>query len=470
MEEHSMTFMEHLDELRSRIIKIAVAVGVAFAVAWTFHEEVFHFLARPVMKGLQAHGIQALQALNVTEGISVYLKASAVAALFVASPWVIWQIWAFVTPALHKNEKRLVAPTAMLVAGFFILGVTFCYTIFLPIIVEFLTGFAMSSGDMVLAPTVQSTFGMAMSFLLIFGLVFELPLVMLFLGLLNIVSPKFLWKYSRHFIVVAFVIGAIFTPPEPVSQTLMAVPLCLLYMLGILLAWAGKNMGGASSRRRAILAVILSFLIFAAGIIITAWQWNKDPAPKALPVSFNASFVLLIPEGSETGQVFLDKTGDGQIAKDNGPTIISVDPSGRHITRTGSAETASTDQNPALLWPASPEWTAIIPTDVMAAMLTGQCAGKVSPWTIAQDKYLSVRAVEASPGISTVVFSTSDGTALNVPASADGSEIGQFISNNKDDAYASARDKVPGVSVVVSTPRAAEFFVTLVSGAAGSCR
>lgn len=260
-----MPLSGHLAELRKVLVHVLIAFIIAFGGAWAFHQQVFDFLAAPVLDGLARNGINRLQALDVTEGIVIHMKAAGVAALLITSPFIIWRFWRFVAPALHIHERRAVLLSGMLAALFFMLGITFSYTVFLPLVVEFLAGFGTSGGTLVLAPTISNTFGTAMIFLIAFGVIFELPLVMMALGALHLVRPRWMLAKSRYFIVAAFVIGAIFTPPEPVSQTLMAVPICLLYLLGVGLAWAGWQLGGENSMRSTVV-VLAAVIAFAAGI------------------------------------------------------------------------------------------------------------------------------------------------------------------------------------------------------------
>ncbi len=274
MADRDMTLIEHLAELRSRLIKAFAGFIAAMAVTWFFHEQIYRFLLKPVIRGLAPYGVGAPQALDVMEGISVYLKASMAAAFVISAPWIIWQAAAFAAPALHRRERRTFAFGTALVAMFFALGVIFSYSIFVPMVVEFLAGFGVGSGDLRLAPTVQNTFGVSMFFMIVFGFIFELPLVMMFAGILHLAGPKVFLKYWRHFVVAAFIVAAIFTPPEPVSQTLMAIPLCLLYGLGILMAWAGWHAGGGNPRGRAVAAAASAVVIFAGGVIAAALLWD----------------------------------------------------------------------------------------------------------------------------------------------------------------------------------------------------
>lgn len=175
-----MTFTEHLGELRNRLIKSVVAVIIGFAAAYSAHEHVFQAVARPILTALRNHGIPALQALQVTETITVYLQLSLIVGIFLASPYIIWQIWAFVAPGLLERERRVVVPIVGGIAAFFVLGVVFCYFVFLPMVADFLVGFTLKTGDISLIPTVQKTFGLTVIFLGVFGLAFQLPLLIFF--------------------------------------------------------------------------------------------------------------------------------------------------------------------------------------------------------------------------------------------------------------------------------------------------
>lgn len=279
-----MSFTEHLGELRDRLVRSVLAVGVGFVAAYAFHEQVFRALARPVLDALRGHGIHALQALQVTETIYVYLQVSLIAGLFLALPFLIWQIWAFVAPGLLARERRFVLPVLAGSTAFFALGVVFCYFVFLPMVVDFLVGFTLGSGDIALVPTVEKTFSLTATFLGVFGLVFEMPLLMFFLALLGVIDHRKLLRFSRYFVVLAFIIAAIFTPPEPLSQSLMAVPLCILYFVGTAFAWVAGLMRQSRSSVLPRVVVVLVFAAFAGAIVLAAWLWQRGvPVPSALP-------------------------------------------------------------------------------------------------------------------------------------------------------------------------------------------
>ena len=203
MTDRPMTFSDHLAELRSRILRSLVVVTAAFFAAWTFHIEIYDFLAAPVLAGLASHGIHGLQALQVTEAITVYLHASLIAALVAASPYLFFQIWSFVAPGLYDREKAYVTPVVWLVSCFFLFGVVFCYYVFLPMVVDFLVGFTLESGTVDLKPTFEKTWGLATTFLFVFGMLFELPLMMFFLSFLGVADWRKYLKFSRYFIVIS---------------------------------------------------------------------------------------------------------------------------------------------------------------------------------------------------------------------------------------------------------------------------
>lgn len=303
MEDRPMTFTEHLSELRLRLRRALVSVFFAFVATWTFHEELFELLARPVLSSLRRHNVRSLIALQVTETITVHLEVALVTAIFIALPYVCWQIWAFISPGLYEKEKRVVRPVVLLVSGFFMLGVVFCYFVFLPMVVDYLITFTMATGTVSLTPTIERTFSLTLTFLLVFGLLFELPLLMFFLALLGVVGTKGFLTFSKYFIVLAFVIGAIFTPPDVLSQTLMAVPLCLLYFVGIACSFIGERIRGTTGTSKANRYLMGgTFAFFASLVIVVSWVWEHTPQKYSVAVLPDASFAFRISPGSGVRQ------------------------------------------------------------------------------------------------------------------------------------------------------------------------
>lgn len=232
-----MSFREHLAELRSRLIRVAAIVTIGFFICWTWRIELFGFLSGPIARALADNGVYHFQAIEITESIMVYIKTSLVAAAVLTSPMTFWQLWSFISPGLLANERRFIVPVTLFTVIFFLIGCAFAYEVILPFITDWLVKLTLEGGQADVVVTLQNAYSTSFVFLLIFGLVFELPLVIFFLALFGIVTHKSLLGFFRYFIVISFIIGAILTPPDPLSQILMAVPLNVLYAFGILVAW-----------------------------------------------------------------------------------------------------------------------------------------------------------------------------------------------------------------------------------------
>ena len=303
-----MSLSEHLAELRSRLLRCLIAVGIGFFAAYAFHEELFELIARPVLVSLRAHGIPGLQALQVTEAITVYLQVSLVAAFVLTAPYLFYQFWAFVAPGLYAHERRLFTLVAGLVSGFFFLGVLFCYAVFLPMVVDYLVGFTQASGSIRLLPTVEKTFSIALLFPLVFGVLFQLPLVQFLLALLGIVDHRTFLKFSRYFVVLAFILGAVFTPPDILSQVLMAVPICLLFFVGVAFAWAAGLIREGGNRTVARVVATGVVLVFAALVVTASILWNlprAEPSP-ADHVASDARFAVCFAPATNLGKSALE--------------------------------------------------------------------------------------------------------------------------------------------------------------------
>ena len=174
-----MTFQEHLVELRTRIIRTAMALGLGFFVCWSFRVELFDLLAGPISRALADNGIYQYQAIQVTESITVYLKTSFVFSVLLTSPFTFYQFWAFVSPALESREKEFVIPVTAFTVIFFLIGAAFSYQIILPFVTDWLTKLSLDGGHVEVMVTLQNAYSTSFVFLLMFGLVFELPLVIL---------------------------------------------------------------------------------------------------------------------------------------------------------------------------------------------------------------------------------------------------------------------------------------------------
>jgi sec-independent protein translocase protein TatC len=231
-DEAKQPFMSHLEELRKRLINAFIAIGVAFCCAYYFAEELFGFLIAPLTKVMPKGS--SLIFTNLSEMFFIYLKTAFVAGILVASPVIFYQLWKFVAPGLYPNEKRYVVPFVISSTVLFISGALFGYFIVFPFGFQFFLGFA--NENLRAMPSVQQYFGFASKMLLAFGLVFELPVVIFFIAKMGLVTVASLKKKRKYAILLAFIVGAILTPPDVVTQFMMAVPLVALYEIGIIVA------------------------------------------------------------------------------------------------------------------------------------------------------------------------------------------------------------------------------------------
>ncbi len=229
-----MTLMEHLGELRSRLIRCCIAVGIAFAACYGVADILFRELRRPLVEALPPGSKLIFTALP--EAFFVYLQVGLVAAIFLASPFIFYQIWAFIAPGLYDEEKRHIIPIAACSAFFFVVGASFCYFVVFPFAFTFFVGFA--TDDIAAMPSLSEYLGFALKLLIAFGLIFEMPLFTFFLSRMGLVTAGLMRKTRRYAILVIFIIAAILTPPDVMSQLLMAVPMLLLYELSIWVAAA----------------------------------------------------------------------------------------------------------------------------------------------------------------------------------------------------------------------------------------
>jgi sec-independent protein translocase protein TatC len=226
VEASRMSFIDHLRELRWRLLWSIIAIGVSGAVCLYFADEIFLWIVAP----LAAIDTQ-MQVLSPMEMFMAYLKLGLLAGVFVASPFVLWQVWLFVAPGLYAHEKRWVIPFVVLGSLFFVSGAAFAFYIVLPLGFQYLVKMLPS---MVQANyRVEEYISLVISMLLAFGLVFELPLVMWILSAAGIVSPQSYSRIRKYWIVIAFIVAGVLTPPDPLSQIFMAVPLLVFFELGV---------------------------------------------------------------------------------------------------------------------------------------------------------------------------------------------------------------------------------------------
>jgi sec-independent protein translocase protein TatC len=229
-EDDKLPFTAHLEELRNRLVVCFVAVAVAFAAAYFFKERLFQILVSPLIQVMGSG--ETLVYTGLPEAFFTFLKVAFLASLLVASPVILYEFWMFVAPGLYDKEKRLLIPIIFLSSLFFIGGALFGYFVVFPFAFKFFLGFAT---DIIRPmPSMKEYLSFASKMLLAFGLVFELPLVLTFLAKLGIVSVDFLKKNRKYALLLAFIVGAILTPPDVISQILMALPLLVLYEISII--------------------------------------------------------------------------------------------------------------------------------------------------------------------------------------------------------------------------------------------
>jgi sec-independent protein translocase protein TatC len=232
----AMSFLEHLEELRKRIIWSVLSVGVAFLVCWNYADRLYGYMQAPIMEALRHNHMEMkLGYLNPTEPFNMYMKIGLIAALFVASPFVLYQLWAFVAPGLYKNEKKYVLPFMVLSVGLFLSGGFFGYKIVFPAALDFLISYGKQFQPMV---TIGEYTDLFLTIIIGLGVVFEMPILVFFLALIGIVSPRWMWNNFRYSILVIFIIAAILTPTTDImNMCIFAAPMIALYLISIGVAW-----------------------------------------------------------------------------------------------------------------------------------------------------------------------------------------------------------------------------------------
>jgi len=227
-------FVAHLVELRDRLVRSLIAVGVVFAVLSYFPgpAALYDLLAKPLVEQLPAGS--HLIATNVISPFLVPLKITLLASFLIALPYVLYQVWAFVAPGLYSHEKRLVAPLVVSSTLLFLGGVAFSYFIVFKRVFHFIQAFAPKSVSV--APDIEEYLGFVLTMFLAFGATFEVPIVVVVLARMGVVSVEALKNFRGYFVVIAFIISAIITPPDMVSMLSLAIPMCVLYEVGLWVA------------------------------------------------------------------------------------------------------------------------------------------------------------------------------------------------------------------------------------------
>ncbi len=229
-ENEKIPFTAHLEELRQRLIYCFVAVALGFAACYGFKEKLFEILIQPLLQVMEVD--DKLIFTNLAEAFFTYLKVAFLGGLLLAAPVIIYQFWMFVAPGLYKKERMVLFPIVLLSSFFFVGGALFGYFVVFPFGFKFLLSFA--NENIQALPSMKEYLGFSSKLLIAFGLVFELPLVLTFMARMGLVTVPFLKKNRKYALLLFFVFASILTPPDVVTQVMMAVPLMLLYEISII--------------------------------------------------------------------------------------------------------------------------------------------------------------------------------------------------------------------------------------------
>jgi sec-independent protein translocase protein TatC len=230
-----MSFLEHLEELRTRIFHALIAIGIGMGACWFYHEQLFALIQKPILDVLKHYGIEKLVFLTPTEPFNLYLKVSALAGVFVTSPYVLYQVWLFISPGLYRKEKKYAIPFMVSTIFLFVAGGYFGYRIVYPAALDFLIGFGKQFTPMI---TIHEYTDLFLTVILGLGLVFEMPVLIFFLALMGVVSAGWMWRNIRYAVLGIFIIAGILTPtPDITNMCIFAAPMLGLYVISIGIAW-----------------------------------------------------------------------------------------------------------------------------------------------------------------------------------------------------------------------------------------
>jgi sec-independent protein translocase protein TatC len=232
--EAKMSFLEHLDELRKRIIYVVISIGVGFLLAFLFINQIFDFIMKPLQAGLPAGG--TLVYTDPTEAFVLYIQMALIAGAIIAMPLVMTQVWLFIAPGLYAHEKKLAVPFILMSSICFASGAAFSHYVVFPLTWKFFVSF--TTDYLTFMPRIEPAFALYIKLVVAFGVVFQMPVVVTFLARMGIVTAGFLWRHSKYAMLIIVIVSAIVTPDGGgVSLVPMTVPLFLLYVLSIGLAW-----------------------------------------------------------------------------------------------------------------------------------------------------------------------------------------------------------------------------------------
>ncbi|HKB70248.1 MAG TPA: twin-arginine translocase subunit TatC [Thermoanaerobaculia bacterium] len=234
-----MGFFDHLEELRRRLIWSILAVAIAFVGAWTYSPTLFHWIEQPILPYLPKGNHLAFT--TMPEPFILYFRVALYGGLIVASPFLLWQVWLFIVPALYRRERRYAVPFIVVTALFFLTGCAFGYFVAFPRVCQFLVGMGTQTGFTPVI-TVNEYLSMASKIIFGLGLCFELPILVFFLARIGLVTERFLLAKFKYAVLLIFVIAAVITPtPDMMTQCVFALPMIALYLVGILIAWVFRR-------------------------------------------------------------------------------------------------------------------------------------------------------------------------------------------------------------------------------------
>jgi len=231
-----MSFLEHLEELRQRLLRSVVALLAGFGICFYFAKNIYNFLARPITNALHQAGYSdKLVYTNPVDPFNLMIKLALLCGLFLAAPYILYQIWLFVSPGLYRNEKKYVWPFVSLTSVLFAAGGYFAYALAFPAALKFLVQYG---NQFQALPEINEYWDLAISIIVAVGLVFELPVVILLLSIFGIVTPKFLWRQVRYAVLITAVVAAAIVPTNDMASIFIVwIPLVGLYVLSIGLSW-----------------------------------------------------------------------------------------------------------------------------------------------------------------------------------------------------------------------------------------
>ena len=236
-----MTFLEHLDELRRRLIRAAIAIVVAFVGCFFFYEQIFDFLMGPLRQVIEPYDGELI-ATSPPEIFVLGIKMSFLVAVVVSTPAWLGQVWGFVAPGLYRHERHLAVPFVLIGSVFFVSGAVFCHYVLFPVGVAFLGTFGGGGEDIEIRYRVSEVFSFYARLVLVTAVMFQIPTLALLLSRLGMITPSFLIRYFKYAILLSFVFAALLTPPDPATQIILAGPMIVLYTLSIGIAWVGNRM------------------------------------------------------------------------------------------------------------------------------------------------------------------------------------------------------------------------------------